>query len=34
LSKSQITVINWDEERFILQSDMEAAMEVCMNYGS
>jgi hypothetical protein len=32
LSKAHITVINWDEEKYILQSDMEAAMEVCINF--
>lgn len=32
LSKSQISIVHWDEERYILQSDMEAAMEVCINY--
>ena len=34
LSKAQITVITWDEEKYILQSDMEAAMEVCINFES
>lgn len=32
LSKSQISIVHWDDERYILQSDMEAAMEVCINY--
>ena len=32
LSKAQIDIITWDEEKYILQADMEKAMDICINY--